>query len=91
MACANPARGVRVGALRPGAPAPMGIPKAQLEPPPSFAVCPALCEASGALRFALAGVWNTLPAIGRSVCCPFPNYRQSQTVSVSVIRAASLV
>jgi hypothetical protein len=72
MACANPASGVREGALRPGAPAPMGIPKAQLEPPPSFAVCPALCEASGGLRFALACVWNTLPAIGRSACCPFP-------------------
>ena len=72
MACANPASGVREAALRPGAPAPMGIPKAQLDPPPSFAVCPPLCDVSGALRFALVCVWNTLPAIGRSVCCPFP-------------------
>jgi hypothetical protein len=85
MACANPASGVREGALRPGAPALMGIPKAQLEPPPSFAVCPPLCEASGVVRFALACVWNTLPAIGRSACCPFPIDRgQSQLVSATL-------
>jgi hypothetical protein len=84
MACANPASGVREGALRPGAPALMGIPNAQLEPPPSFAVCPPLCEASGVVRFALACVWNTLPAIGRSACCPFPtNCRQPQIFSAS--------
>lgn len=72
IACAKPASGVREEALSPGAPAAMGIPKAQLEPPPSFAVCPPLCEVSGVLRFALACVWNTLPAIGRSACCPLP-------------------
>jgi hypothetical protein len=92
MACANPASGVREGALRPGAPAPIGIPKAQLEPPPSFAVCPALCEASGGLRFALAWVWNTLPAIGRSACCPFPvDHRQSWIVSLSTSLAVLIV